>query len=190
MKTFAVLFAIALTLAGFATSAAPFSGNAVGYVKVVAPAGGFVLLGVPLSGTNNLLNTTIRLPDGYDGTMIFRYDPALQNYRDAIQWVEDFGWFSPSDPTPTVNPGEGIWLRNISGNELRFTFVGSILEGSYSTAIPGGNNLNLASSAVPRGVNLGDPAGPPNPGTLGFPAADGDCIFVFDVATQNYKDPY
>src|SRR5687767_5312021 len=60
MKTFALLLGVALSLATFTTSAAPFSSNAVGYVKVSVPTNQFALLGVPLSGTNNLLNTTMR----------------------------------------------------------------------------------------------------------------------------------
>lgn len=189
MKMIGLLFGVSLSLA-FATSAAPFSDNTVGYVKVTVPANGFALLGVPLSGTNNLLNTTIRLPDGYDGTTAFRYDATVQNYRDAIQWIEGFGWFSPTDPAPTVNPGEGIWIRNIAANPLNFIFVGGVVQGTYSVPVPGENRLNLASSAVPRAANLGDTVTGTPPGTLGFPAADGDCVFVFDVAAQKYKDIY
>jgi hypothetical protein len=128
------------------------------------------------------------LPNGYDGTTIYRFDVSLQNYLDPIGWIEGFGWFSPTDGNPTVNPGEGIWVQNVAAAVLNVTFVGEVPSGTLNQSIPGGNNLKLASSIVPKGLPIGDT--PSAATTLGFPAADGDTLYLFNPATQNYKDPY
>src|ERR1051325_4353458 len=103
--------AFAATSPSFAQVA---SQNAVGFVKKTVPATGLCIIAVPLNGTNNNLNTTLPLPNGYDGTTIYRFDVTTQNYLDPIGWIEGFGWYSASDPAPTVNPGEGMWIQNLS----------------------------------------------------------------------------
>jgi hypothetical protein len=189
MRTKTLLLTAALSAAGLATSMAQvYSVNAVGYVNQSVPANGLAILSVPLNGTNNALNTTMPIPNGYDGTTVYRFDVATQNYLDPIAWIEGFGWFSPSDANPTVNPGEGVWVQNLAATALPITFVGEVPSGTLNNAIPGGNNLKLASSVVPKGLPLGDVATAGT--TLGFPAADSDTVFIFNPATQNYKDPY
>jgi hypothetical protein len=164
-----------------------YSVNAVGYVNVSVPAGALAILANPLNGTNNLLNTIMPLPDGSDGVTIYRFDTTTQNFADAIQFVTGVGWFSASDPAPTVNPGEAFFLNNILATALNITFVGEVPQGSLSNPVPGGNLLALRSSQVPQSAPLGDAA---TAASLQFPAAGGDTVYVFDVATQNYKDAY
>ena len=178
MKTRILLTAVSLLAAN--TFAQVHSTNVVGYVNVSIPANKLAILGVPLNGISNDLNTLIVLPPG-DCGVIYRFDVGLQNYRDPINWFDGVGWFSPSDPNPTINPGEGFWLQNVCAVDLPFVFMGEILGGTYNNALPGGNNLKLASSIVPRADTLTG---------LGFPTADGDTEYAFDVATQNYKEPY
>src|SRR5204862_1933666 len=171
MRTKTLLLTAALSAAGLLPSMAQvFSVNAVGYVNQSVPPNGLAILAVPLNGNpDNLLNTTLPLPNGYDGTTIYRYDTSINNYRDPINWIEGFGWYSASDAAPTVNPGEGIWVQNLAGTALNVTFVGEVPAGaSLQNPIPGGNNLKLASSIVPKGLPLGDAATAAS--TLGFPA--------------------
>jgi hypothetical protein len=165
-----------------------YSVNAVGYVNTSVP-GNFKLaiLANPLNGTNNSLNTIMPLPDGSDGVTIYRFDVPSQSYRDGIQFVTGFGWFSPTDDNPTIAPGEGFWVQNPLASTLNVTFVGEVAQGSLSNPLPGAFNLKLASSQVPQSARLGTPS---TPGSLEFPAADGDTVYQWDVAAQNYKDAY
>jgi hypothetical protein len=189
MRTKTLLLTAALSAAGLATSMAQvYSVNAVGYVNQTVPANGFAILSVPLNGTNNSLNTTLPLPAGYADTTIYRYDVATQNYLDSIVWFDGFGWFSPTDPDPTVNPGEGFWVQNVQGQALPVTFVGEVPAGTLNNPIPGGNNFKIASSVVPKNLPLGDVATAAT--TLGFPAAADDTVYIFDPSIQNYKESY
>jgi hypothetical protein len=197
MRTKTLLLTAALSAAGLATSMAQvYSVNAVGYVNKTIPAAGpsgssWAVLGNPLNGTNNSLNTILPLPSGYDGATIFRFDPVQQSYLDSIGWIEGFGWFSPSDPDPTLNPGEGFFFQNVAASPLAVTFVGEVPMGTLNNPVVGGFQWSIRSSMVPKGLRLGDTdatTGAAN--TLEFPAADGDTVFIFDTATQQYLDSY
>jgi hypothetical protein len=183
MKVKALLLAAALATAITPTTIAQIvSPNAVAFVNQTVPAGRLAILAIPLNGTsNNALNTTMPLPAGFADTTIYRFDVATQNYRDAITWFDGFGWFSPSDANPTVNPGEGIWVYNPTPNPLPISFLGDVPQGeALDNSLPGNNNLKLISSIVPRDVNASEIPG----------ARPDDTIYVWDVATQNYKDAY
>jgi hypothetical protein len=194
MRTKTLLLTAALSAAGLATSMAQvYSVNAVGYVnKGPIPANGWAALGNPLNGTNNSLNTIMPLPDvGFDGCGVYRFNPTTQGYEDTIQWIGGFGWFSPSDPDPTINPGEGFFFQNVAAQSLTITFVGEVPSGTLHNPVVGGNQWSIRSSVVPKGLRLGDtdPAtGTSN--TLGFPAGDNDSVYIFDTATQAYLDTY
>ena len=194
MRTKTLLLTAALSAAGLATSMAQvYSVNAVGYVnKGPIPANGWAALGNPLNGTNNSLNTIMPLPDtGFDGSAIYRFDPVQQTYLDSVSWIGGFGWFSPSDPDPTINPGEGFFFQNVGSQPLTLTFVGEVPSGTLNNPVVGANLWSIRSSAVPKGLRLGDtdPAtGTPN--NLEFPAGDGDTVYIFDTATQGYLDSY
>ena len=182
----------ALSAAGLATSMAQvYSVNAVGYVNQTVPGNGWAILAIPLNGTNNSLNTTLPLPDAAEGCNIFRFDTATQAYRDAATWIAGLGWLSASDPDPTVNPGEGFFFQNVTGGPLTVTFVGEVPSGTLNNPVPGNNRWAILGSIVPKGLPLGDTD--PTIGsatTLQFPATEGDNVFIFDSATQQYKDAY
>jgi hypothetical protein len=192
MRTKTLLLTAALSAAGLVTSMAQvYSVNAVGYVNKTVPGNGWAAWGNPLNGTNNSLNTILSLPAGYDGCNVYRFDPPSQAYLDSIAWIEGFGWFSPSDPDPTISPGEGFFFQNGAGQPLTVTFVGEVPSGTLNNPVIGGNRWSIRSSMVPKGLRLGDtdPAtGTAN--TLAFSAADGDNVYIFDTATQAYLDSY
>jgi len=194
MRTKTLLLTAALSAAGLATSMAQvYSVNAVGYVnKGPIPANGWAALGNPLNGTNNSLNTIMPLPAaGYDGSTIYRFDPAAQSYQDSIQWIGGFGWFSPSDPDPTINPGEGFFFQNVGTQPLTVTFVGEVPSGTLNNPMVGGNKWSIRSSVVPKALRLGDTdATTGSANNLGFPAGDNDTVYIFDTATQAYLDSY
>jgi hypothetical protein len=192
MRTKTLLLTAALSAAGLATSMAQvYSVNAVGYVNKTIPANGWAALGNPLNGTNNSLNTILALPNGYDGATVYRFDPATQGYQDSIGWIEGFGWFSPSDADPTINPGEGFFFQNVANSPLTITFVGEVPSGTLHNSVLGGSRWSIRSSVVPKGLRLGDTdATTGTSTTLEFPADDGDTVYIFDTATQAYLDSY
>jgi len=187
MRTKTLLLTAALSAAGLASSMAQvYSVNAVGYVNTSIPGNNqLAILANPLVGTNQSIATII--PTAPDGSIVFRFDPATQNYRDPSTYFDGIGWLS-TDPDPQLPVGEGFWLQN-PGAAGTLTFVGEVAQGAASNGVQlqGNNNLSLVSSKVPQSARLGESG---VAGTLEFPAADGDTIFQFDVATQNYKDPY
>lgn len=188
MRTNLLFLVGALGILQAATSIAQVvSANAVGFVNISVPANGLAIVAVPLNGTNNQLNTTMPLPPGSDGCVIFRYSCPLVAYQDAINWFDGFGWFSPADPSPTVDPGESFWFQNVTAGPIPLTFIGAVPQGDLQNPVPGGNCLRMVSSQVPWALSLGEPG---VPDTLNFPASDGDTVFVFDLVTQTYKDPY
>src|SRR5687768_13365508 len=129
MRTKTLLLTAALSAAGLATSMAQvYSVNAVGYVNTTVPANGFRIISNPLNGTNNSVNTSMPLPnDGsFDGTTIYRFDSATQQYQDSLQWLSGLGWLSASDPDPVINPGEGFFIQNVQAQALNLTFVGEV----------------------------------------------------------------
>src|SRR5439155_26780565 len=72
MRTKTLLLPAALSAAGLASATAQvYSVNAVGYVNVSVPAHKLAILGVPLNGTNNQMNTTMPL-DAQDRQLVSR----------------------------------------------------------------------------------------------------------------------
>jgi len=153
------------------------SPNVVGYVNLsVLP--GNNLLGNPLNGTNNHLNTILPLAnDGtQDGVTIFRWKVPIQNFGQPIQWFSGMGWTS-SDPSENyiLNPGEGFAFQNTLPTAFNVTFVGDVMQGSMTNQIPA--NRSLLASKVPQTVPVQ---------TLLCFAMDGDMVSILDPATQNF----
>jgi len=190
MRTKTLLVTAALSVAAATSWAQVYSVNAVGYVNLTLPSSADASKGSivanPLNGTNNELNTVLPLPDTYDGTTIYRFDAAVQNYADAITFIGGFGWLSPSGAT-VVDPGEGFWIYPVGPNPLNVTFVGEVPQGTLVNPLPAANKLSMRSSIVPQAARLGDET-INSTGTLQFASEDGDTVYVFDNATQNYKD--
>jgi hypothetical protein len=164
-----------------------YSVNVVGYVNQTVPAGKLAILANPLNNGDNNCNTIMPLPDTADGATIFRFDADLQVYKDSITFIGGFGWFSPTDNAPTIAPGEGFFMLAPSSTALNLTFVGEVIQGPSTVAIKGLGKLSLVGSTVPQQNNLGDPA---QAATMGFPAKDGDTIFLWDDLGQTYKNSY
>lgn len=177
------LFLLGLSLTISTSSAQPvYSANVVGYHTRDVPTGGICTLSNPLNGTNNQFNTVLRLPAWADGTMVHRWDPTLQKWLDPVQFYAGFGWFSPSDSQPTLNPGEGtfIWVpANSSNAQLRIEFVGELPAGTLCAPLVGGNQLNLWGPKFCQTLASIQPA-------------DGDTLIDFNCAQpdQIYREPF
>jgi hypothetical protein len=132
-----------------------YSVNAVGYVNTPIPGNNqLAILANPLIGTNNSINTVI--PTAPDGMIIYRFDPATQNYRDSIAYIDGVGWLS-TDPDHQLPVREGFWVQN-SAPATTLTFVGEVAQGAASNGVQlqGANNLSLVASKVPQSARLGE----------------------------------
>jgi len=193
MRTKTLLLTAALGAAGLLPSTAQvFSVNQVGYVNSTIPAGRQAILTNPLNGNpDNRVNTILPLPNnaGYAGCAIFRYNSQTSSFLDALEWFDDFGWFSPSEDNPAINPGEGFFFRNVAATDLTVTLVGDVPSGTQNNAIPDGGRLAFRGSAIPWARQLGDTTINAT-GTMQFPAQPGDAVFRWNVAAAVYDDPF
>jgi hypothetical protein len=189
MKAKAILVAgIFAFAAAFPSFAQVYSVNAVGFAKVTVPANGYMMLANPLNGSpDNNLNTILPLPDGYDGASVYRFNPAIQSYRDTMQWVGGVGWLASDPADLLIAPGEGFFIQNIAPTPLSITFLGEVPSGIRHNPILGNGKYQMLSSIVPKAGRLGWPG---LPGTLEFPACTGDSIFIFDPICQCYRETY
>jgi len=189
-----MFLAASLALAAITSSIAqPVGGavsdNQVAYVNVTIPAGGYRIISNPLTNGTDSLNVFLPVPDGFDGTSIYRFDCGTQNYRDTMQWVTGPGWLASAPADLIIHPGEGFFVQNIAGIPLTLTMMGEVPAGTLNNTILGANRYCIEASVLPVAGRLGW-VGNTIATNLSFPSATGDSVFVFDAATQSYKDTY
>jgi hypothetical protein len=175
MRTKTLLLTAALSAAGVATSMAQtvYSVNAVGYVNVTVKPG-FQMIANPLDAADNTVEALLTgIPDG---TIVYKYDAGTDLF-DINQYI-DLGGGSGiwSITGMTLNPGEGAFIFNPTQADVQLTFVGEVVQGDISQAVPDG--LSIQSSQVPQTGLLST--------DLGFPVADGDIVYQFDENAQLY----
>lgn len=172
MKAKAILAAGLMMAASAVTSLAQtvYSVNSVGFVNVVFPPG-FSLGCNPLDGADNTLAALF--PTVPNGTSIFKFDTATGNFVGGTFSRGSWG----QNATLTLVPGEGFFFKNPDPVvSFTNTFVGNVKQGVLSTPLVSG--FTLVGSQVPQaGLISAD---------LGFVPANGDTIFRFDPAVQNY----
>jgi hypothetical protein len=78
-----------------------------------------------------------------------------------------------------------VFIQNATGAALNVTFVGEVPQGNLSNPVPAA--FSIMASEVPQALPIGSTG---QAGTLEFPAAEGDSIFIFNSATQLYKENY
>jgi hypothetical protein len=174
MRTKTLILTAALSVAGIATSMAQvFSVNAVGYVNKKVPGGNkLALIANPLdagAGNNTIANLFKGVPDG---TQIYKFTPT--GYKSATYDSLENA-FVGDGVNEEVKPGEGVFVRNTSANEITITFVGEVPQGDLKNPLPAG--LSIRASMVPQ-------AG--TPPELGLPANDGDQVYLWSSAAQSY----
>jgi hypothetical protein len=159
-----------LSAAGVATSLAQvYSVNAVGYINISLPAG-FALIANQLNASpNNSLGTI--LPSLPAGTSVFKFDPTAGAFVSSISLGPGAGWL----PDVSLNPGEGAFIQLAAATTV--TLVGEVPQGNPLPSINMPAGLSIVSSQVPQSVGLS---------TIGFPAAAGDTVFLFNRTTQAY----
>jgi hypothetical protein len=148
-----------------------FSVNAVGYVNKTIPANGYAMVSNPLKAATNTVNALFTgVPDGFQ---VYVYTTG-KGYSTAT-YDELEGGFVGDAASATVMPGQGVFVRNPTGNPVTVTFVGEVPQGNLVTPLVAG--LQIVSSQVPQ-------AGTPQ--ELGYVGVVGDQIYQFNSATQKY----
>ncbi len=177
MRTKTLLLAAVLSAAGIASSLAQavYSVNAVGYVNMPIVSG-FQIINNPLNNTAPSGNTVTNLfASAPDGTIIYRF---LQSRGGFVIITKQFGsWSDPADAADSILPGEGFFVYNGGATTWTNTFVGEVMQGSLSHQVLSG--LSIQSSEVPQAGGIVTP--------LGYPVAESDVVYIWDVPTQAYK---
>jgi len=179
MRTKTLILSAVLSAAGIASSLAQvYSVNAVGYVNVTVPAGpgAFVAAGNPLNypdGTNPANTLDNILPNAPNNTTkVWDFDPVTGNF--ALYTKRATGWSGAAGVN--FNPGKGFFIQNDAATPITLTFVGEVPQGSKTVAYTAG--FNLIASAFPLSGGLES--------FLGYPAVNGDKVYQFDPASQQY----
>jgi hypothetical protein len=184
MRTKTLLCAAALAAGVVSTMAQSnvYSLNVVGYVNVPTKGGGnFNMIANPLNNTNNLLGTLFA---GFaqDGDQVYRWNVTLQDLDPTIPTYSSFSqtW----TPTMTLKPGEGVFYLN-AGADKTNTFVGEVIQGSYTNPIPfgtvavvGSGSFNGFGSSIPLGGSFTN-------AIVGIVPHDGDQVYFWDVNIQD-----
>lgn len=195
MKTKVLLIAALLAAGLISALAQVYSVNSIGYVNVSIPPNRQALLNNPLNLPDNSVGAVIPMPNnaGYAGSAIFRYGCGNPpGFLDPIEWFDDFGWYSASDPDPVLDPGEGFFFRNTHASQPAvLTFMGDVLQGHQVIDVPGTNRLCLRGSQTARALPIGDTT-INAAGTLQFPADNGDAVFFYNYTKTppGYDDPF
>src|SRR5262249_24826872 len=74
-----------------------------------------------------------------------------------------FGW---DDPTMTLVPGEGFFLKNNASSNITYTFVGEVKQGTNSQAFTAGQYKMISLFTPQAGLLQTDFGYPPNGGDL------------------------
>lgn len=136
-----------------------YSVNAVGYVNKTIPTG-FSLISNPLNAPTNTVNALI--PNPPEGTVVFKFNNGTFSSSSFV-----FGqWNDPQSGPIGLAPGEGVFIQNVSGSTFNVTFVGDVMQGSLTNALPSG--FSIRSSIVPQAGSIS---------ALGFPEIEGLTIF-------------
>jgi|SRR4051812_27983845 hypothetical protein len=143
--------------------------NTIGYASSTLPPG-FSLIGNPLNASSNTVGEMFK--SWPDRTTLNKFDTRL--FRLGENMIEGGAWTNPNEK---LMPGEGAILFNPTSEYKSHSFVGEVMEGSFSMPIPSG--FSLRSCMLPQPGHLCD--------DLSFPISNGDVIHVFDRDQQKYQ---
>jgi len=105
------------------------------------------------------------IPVAPDGVQVYKYTPgsgyAAYGYDELAP-----GWLPNGDIT--LNPGEGVFIKNNQSTNLTLTFVGEVMVGTTTNALNAG--FSIRSSIIPQAGTATQ---------LGIPHQDGDQIYKY-----------
>jgi hypothetical protein len=171
MRTKTLLLTAALSAAGVATSMAQvYSVNAVGYVNTTLTPG-FNLISNPLdagAGNNTIQALFDEAGAAAPGMQVYKFVNGTYVIALYDDLAEPPSFQPPAAAATTVEPGEGVFVRNPLTTPLTVTFVGEVKQGDLSTPIPPG--LSILSSQVPQAGTASE---------LGLQGTPGDQVMQF-----------
>lgn len=176
MRTKTTLVAAAILAAGLASSMAQanvYSLNVVGYVNT-SYVPGFNAAANPLVGSpDNGLNTVLSGAGVPDGTIVFTWDAATQDFSPVLPtYVASSATWSPNN---SVVQGQGFFV--LAPSAFTHTWVGEVKQGTTTTPIaPGFNGI-----ASPSPIDGATPVV-----LAGMVSNDGDIVFKWNPATQDF----
>jgi hypothetical protein len=176
-----------------------YSINVVGYVNVTLTSGyNFIAnpLDASMGGTlpwyntlTNLINTnTVFTGTLANGTRAYVWDTANGAFLPPVTYSTFTHRWSGN---PDLPPGKGFVLYSPSVSDWVNTFVGQVCTGYSTNFVAGGNKFSLLASMIPLDAFLSGPllTNGPDYG-LDFPCIDGDNVYLFSSAGQNYSDAF
>lgn len=181
MRTKTLLIAAAALAVGLVTSQAQnvYSQNVVGYVNVPLIGGGaYNLIANPLNNANN--NLTNLFPTAGDGDTILRWDAAATDFNPTFPAYSTF--FNAWSANFLLKPGEGFFYVN-SGSNRTNTFVGEVIQGSYTNSLLGSGAYNSIASSVPIGGSFTN-------AIVGITPADGDTVLKWDPIATDFNPTF
>ena len=169
MRTKTLLLAAATLAASIGVSFADgqvYSQNVVGYINQVIPTG-FSMIANQVdydgTGTNNTLANIFPSSTPF-GIYVYKFvDSGYSTYM----CLGGTSW-SPNS-NMTLNPGEGAFINNNSGSPITNTFVGTVLQGTFTNAVPSGFSM--------KGYNV--PISGLIHSNLNYPATFGDYLYTW-----------
>lgn len=148
-----------------ARSQSVFSANAVGFVRKTFPIGATAVVN-PLEAADHRVSKL--LESAPVGVSVYTPGPDGE-FETATRGAN--GWINGDLLLP---PGRGFYVENRSGGEFEVIFIGNVLQGARTLALPPGTTL-LGSLIPQAGLLSGD---------LYFPARLGDVAHVFDGSSE------
>lgn len=179
MRTKSLFAAAAILAAGVASSMAQsnvYSLNVVGYVNVVVQGGGsYNLLANPLNnptsnGVTNLFNGT---PGDFD--QVLTWDVNAFDFAATQPLYLSGAW----DSNVNLPVGQGFFYVN-ANNTFTNTFVGEVVQGSFTRTLVGSGSYNLIGSSAPVGGGFTN-------AIAGLVPGDFDQVLKWDVNTFDFN---
>lgn len=137
MRTKTLLLTAAVVAAGMAASQAQvYSVNAVGYVNLALPVG-YTMIANPLNAPTNTIGALLT---------------GLPNFSNLLKWTGSgfttatYSFGAWDQPNITLAPGEGAFVNIDTATTV--TFVGEVMQGNLTNAVPVG--FSIRSSKVPQ----------------------------------------
>ena len=179
MRTKTTLVAAAIIAAGLASSMAQanvYSLNVVGYVNVTVQGGGaYNLIANPLNNTTGNTLTNIFSGPQSPSSQVLKWDPNTVDFSAVQPSYAGGKW----DANVSLPVGEGFFYVNQSAMFTQ-TFVGDVVQGSFTNTLAGAGAYNAIGASVPEGGNF-------TAAITGLVPASSDQVLKWDANTVDFN---
>jgi len=181
MRTKTTLAAAAILAAGLASSMAQnvYSLNVVGYVNVTVQGGGaYNLIANPLNNTGGNNLTNLFSGPQAQSSQVLKWDPNTVDFSSPQPSYNTVGGWTANVP---LNVGEGFFYVN-EGTTFTQTFVGEVVQGSFSNEVAGNGSYNCLGASVPEGGSFTN-------AISGFTPTQSDQVLKWDYVAVDFAQP-